>query len=268
MGNAPRPWPRGGGPTIIPAWQAKGKRVRCGGAIERVRPTPPLSGFVPEAVVLDMDGTLLDTESAYRQAFLAAAATLGQPVAEEVYGGLIGISSRERGALLRAWLGPGFPWEACLREYRRRKAALLAGPLRTKPGAEALLAEIAAQGLACAVATSASRRTALAALGRVGLLPAIPALVTRDEVAAGKPDPALFLRAAETLGTEPRHCLAVEDSPPGVAAARAAGMRVVMVPDALPPPAGEKGDGLMVAVDLLEVRDLLRNLRNGEGSTA
>jgi HAD superfamily hydrolase (TIGR01509 family) len=233
------------------------------GAIERGRPAPSLPPFFPEAVVLDMDGTLLDTEGAYREAFRAALACHGHALDEGFYARLLGISSRERGPIVRARLGEDFPWEACLREYRLRKARLLDGPLRPKPGAAELLAALAAEGVPCAVATSAGRHTALTALDRAGLLPAIPALVTRDEVEAGKPDPALFLRAAAVLGAVPTRCLAVEDSPPGIAAARAAGMRVVVVPDLLPAP-GAREAGLTIAADLLEVRALLRNLRNGE----
>ncbi|SHK04466.1 haloacid dehalogenase superfamily, subfamily IA, variant 3 with third motif having DD or ED [Roseomonas rosea] len=242
--------------------------MRCVGAIERVRLAPALSPFIPEAVVLDMDGTLLDTESAYREAFRAAMARLGHELDEAFYARLLGISSRERGPIMRARLGRDFPWEECLRDYRTRKALLLEGPVRIKRGAAELLAALAAEGMPCAIATSAGRRTALTALERAGLLPAIRVLVTRDEVSAGKPDPALFLRAAEALGAAPARCLAVEDSPPGIAAARAAGMRVVVVPDLLPPGPEAEEAGLTIAADLLEVRALLRNLRNGEAPTA
>jgi HAD superfamily hydrolase (TIGR01509 family) len=221
-----------------------------------------------EAVVLDMDGTLLDTEGAYRAAFLDAAAALGHAVDEGFYATLVGISSRERGPLLAARYGPGFPWAACLREYRARKARLLADGVRAKPGAAELLADLAARKLPCAVATSATRRTALLALERAGLLGAFAAVAARDDVADGKPHPALFLRAAEALGTPPARCVAVEDSPPGVLAAQAAGMRVVMVPDALPPTPELRRAGLAVAADLGEVRALLGRLRDREERAA
>lgn len=242
--------------------------ARPGGVIEGVRPAPPARQCLPDAVVLDMDGTLLDTEGAYRDAFHAALASFGTVLDERLYARLVGISSRERGALVQGWLGPAFPWQDCLADYRARKARLLEGPVRTKPGAAELLAELAAQNLPCAVATSAGRRTAEAALARAGLRGAVSTLVTRDDVEAGKPDPALFLRAAATLGASPARCLAIEDSPPGVAAARAAGMRVVMVPDVLPPRPDLLDAELTLAADLLEVRSLLRRLRNGEGRVA
>ena len=246
----------------------RGDSVRLGGVIEGVRPAPAALQGLPDAVLLDMDGTLLDTEGAYRDAFHAALAAHGGALDDALYARLVGISSRERGALVQGWLGPAFPWQDCLADYRARKARLLEGPVRTMPGAAELLAELAALNLPCAVATSAGRRTAESALARAGLRGAVPVLVTRDDVAAGKPDPALFLRAAAMLGASPARCLAVEDSPPGVAAARAAGMRVVMVPDTLPPGPDLRADGLTLAADLIEVRALLRRLRNGEGRVA
>jgi HAD superfamily hydrolase (TIGR01509 family) len=231
-------------------------------------PSCPRAAAV-EAVVLDMDGTLLDTEGAYRAAFLQSAAALGHAVDEAFYATLVGVSSRDRGALVAARYGPGFPWAECLRDYRARKALLLANGVRAKPGAAELLAECAARGLPCAVATSATRRTALLALDRAGLLGAFAALVAREDVAEGKPHPALFLRAAEALDTPPSRCLAVEDSPPGVVAAQMAGMRVVMVPDALPPTPELRRSGLAVVADLQAVRALLLlGLRDREGGAA
>lgn len=244
--------------------RGNGRLLTTTGLATAPAPDAPRRAAV-EAVVLDMDGTLLDTEGPYREAFLASAAALGQAVDEAFYATLVGVSSRERGALVLARYGPGFPWVECLHEYRVRKARLLADGVRAKPGAAELLAECAARGLPCAVATSATRRTAAAALGQAGLLDAFAALAVRDDVAHGKPHPALFLRAAEAVGAAPSRCVAVEDSPPGVLAARAAGMRVVMVPDALPPTQELLRRGrVSVAADLREAGALLRRLRDGE----
>lgn len=242
--------------------------MRLGDATDGLR-TAPVPFGLPAALVLDMDGTLLDTEGAYREAFEAAMARFGATVDGAFYAGLVGISSRERGAIVCARYGERFPWPEALADYRARKARLLETPVRAKPGAEALLAEIAARGLPCAVATSAGRRTAEAALGGAGLLGAIGALVTRDDVPLGKPHPAPFLRAAALLGADPARCVAVEDSPPGVAAARAAGMRVVLVPDGVPHAVPED-PGIILVADLIEVRAMLRppRLRNGEAGGA
>ena len=90
-------------------------------------------------------------------------------------------------------------------------------------------------GIGFAIATSASRPTASANLAAAGLLHRFPIIVTRDDVGCGKPCPDSFLAACHKLGQAAGDCLAVEDSPAGVAAAHRAGMMVVTVPDAVPP---------------------------------
>ena len=90
-------------------------------------------------------------------------------------------------------------------------------------------------GVGYAVATSASTDTASANLSAAGLSHRVPILVTRDDVARGKPHPDSFLAAAHRLGQAPEDCLAVEDSAAGVSAAHRAGMMVVTIPDAVPP---------------------------------
>ena len=179
-----------------------------------------------DAVVFDLDGTLVDTETLYRQAFMEAAASLGFVMAADRYAGLIGIASRERAPLLLAAFGAGFPLEAFFTAYRARRAMLLGAGVPVRAGAASLLRRLAVPK---AVATSASRPTASAHLRRTGLAGHFMHVVTRDDVTRGKPAPDVFLLAARRLGVAPARCIAVEDSPPGAAAARAAGMRVVLV---------------------------------------
>jgi len=213
-----------------------------------------------QAVVCDMDGTLFDTEALYRVAFMQAVAAFGYTLSETAYRSLIGISSRERGALMRRHLGEGFPWAACLADYAGRKAGLLRDGIPLKPGAAELLDELAARGVPRGLATSATRPTALGLLGRAGLLDRFDCVVTRDDVERGKPHPDPFLRAAACLGVPPERCVALEDSPPGVHAAHAAGMPAIMVPDALAATEEVRRKCLAVAADLHEVAGLLRSV--------
>ncbi|KQT90824.1 hypothetical protein ASG49_13895 [Marmoricola sp. Leaf446] len=115
------------------------------------------------------------------------------------------------------------------------------------PGALALLTSLTEAGLPWAVATSATRRLALARLGAAGL-PVPDVLVTADDVAHGKPAPDPYVEAATRLGLDPADCVVLEDSPAGVEAGVAAGARVVGVSL----PEGAPGTDLVVA-DLSEL---------------
>jgi HAD superfamily hydrolase (TIGR01509 family) len=97
------------------------------------------------------------------------------------------------------------------------------------PGLRPALARLAGAGLRLAVASSGTRGYVAHVLDRLGVAGAFAAVASGEEVADGKPDPGVYLLAAERLGTDPAACVAVEDAPHGIAAARAAGMRVVAV---------------------------------------
>jgi HAD superfamily hydrolase (TIGR01509 family) len=107
-----------------------------------------------------------------------------------------------------------------------------AGRVMVRPGARELLAEVAAAGIAHALVTSSQRAFAEAVLASTGLR--FPVVVTGDDVTAHKPDPQPYLLAARLLGVDPGRCVALEDSPNGVASATAAGCLVIAVPSLLP----------------------------------
>jgi HAD superfamily hydrolase (TIGR01509 family) len=120
-----------------------------------------------------------------------------------------------------------------------------------------LLDFLKARKVPCAVATSSARDKADHHLQAAGIARCFDAIVTRDEVARGKPFPDLYRHAAQRLGAAAESCLALEDSYNGVRAAAAAGMPVVMVPDLLPPT--EEMESLCHAIlaDLHEVMEML-----------
>jgi HAD superfamily hydrolase (TIGR01509 family) len=221
------------------------------GPVHRTLPSPV------SAVVLDMDGLLLDTEPLYRTAFVETAQALGFPVGDPFYSGLIGISTRERRAMLRAHFGPGFPVGAFLEEYYRRKRAATAHGIPLKPGAVDLLRYLQERKLPFALATSATADTAHSHLRRCGMLEDFRAVVTRDDVEHGKPHPEPFLKAARGMGVVPSRCLALEDSLHGIEAAHRSGMMTVMVPDLLEPTDAIRRKCAAVACSLHEVRELL-----------
>lgn len=188
------------------------------------------------AVVFDMDGLLLDTERLAREAHQHVGRRLGVAITDSVSLQMIGLPADLCHQLLRDHFGETVPVAQLFAEAARDlEARIDAGLLQLKPGALALLDSLEAAGLPRALATSSARAKTLHHLKAAGLAERFDAIVTRDDVAHGKPHPDLFLEAARRLGVAPRHCLALEDSHNGVRAAHAAGMRVIMVPDLLPP---------------------------------
>lgn len=209
------------------------------------------------AVVLDMDGTLHDTEAHYHAALKKAVEAVGFVITDAFCHSLIGIPGPESDAMLRAHLGPGFPFAEYGRLYDRHLELSLARGIPLKPGARELLQALVQRHLRVAVATSASRRAAEHHLALSGLRDAFRIVVTRDDVAHGKPHPDLFLQAAMLLGVPPAECVAVEDSFNGIRAAHAAGMMPVMVPDLLIPTDEIRAMCVHVAVDLHELMSLV-----------
>lgn len=211
----------------------------------------------PQAVVFDMDGTLHDTEGVYVGALKLAMQALGVTLAEDFCHSLIGLPSKETQEVIQDRLGSDFPYADYQTLYRAHINRTLDVAIPLKAGAAELLDALARRGMKLAVATSATRQSAERQLDRSGLRRHLHALVTRDDVARGKPFPDPFLHAADLLGVAARDCLAVEDSINGVRAAFAAGMMPVMVPDLLVPTDEIRAMCVRVALDLAEVGVLL-----------
>jgi HAD superfamily hydrolase (TIGR01509 family) len=131
-----------------------------------------------------------------------------------------------------------------------------AGRAVVRPGARELLAEASAAGLPYALVTSSQRAFADAVLAATGMM--FPVIVSAEDVTASKPDPEPYLLAAKLLTVAPESCVAIEDSPNGVASATAAGCRVVAVPSLVPiPPApGRVVVTSLAGVDLAMLREI------------
>ena len=192
------------------------------------------------AVLWDMDGTLIDSEQVWTIALTGLAHHLGGELSRPAREAMVGTNMPVSIRLLLDDLGlPAAPRAQAdaLRWLAARTAQLFAGPLPWRPGAAEALATVRAAGLPCAMVTNTER--AITALAMRSLGPDnFEAVVCGDDVPMPKPAPDVYLRAAALLGLPPERCVAVEDSPTGVAAAEAAGCPVLVVPCVVAVPDG------------------------------
>jgi beta-phosphoglucomutase-like phosphatase (HAD superfamily) len=181
------------------------------------------------AAIFDMDGLLLDSERYLMNAWLAAAREFGHTLSEEQFLYTVGRNRIESHVWLRGIFGSDFDplWARVLELVGAEEGTVF--PL--KAGAVEILAALAAMRTPCAVASSTASPEIRRRLAAVGVLQHFRAVVGSDEVARGKPDPAVYALAAQRLGVDPSSCLAFEDSQNGARAALAAGMQVVVIPD-------------------------------------
>jgi HAD superfamily hydrolase (TIGR01509 family) len=215
----------------------------------------------PVAVILDMDGTLLDTEPVAARAWFDAASELGIGFEPTLPHRLIGRTFTDCRALIAQAHDADYPVDALMARWHAAYDAIVEREgVALKPGAAELVDWLAAEGIARAVATSTRRARALVKLEHAALARHMHAIVGGDEVASGKPAPDIFLAAASRLGVVPARCVVIEDSAAGVAGAQAAGMAAIMVPDLVAPDASLRATGVLVVETLARVREHLAAL--------
>ena len=209
------------------------------------------------AVVFDMDGLLVDTETVAREAMTLSARQMGFELPDEVFLQLIGMNFAASGGILADHFGPTFDVPAFQSESTRLYRAAAEMGVTLKDGVVELLEVLDVMKLPRAIATSSPHQDVDRNLGRHGLRERFDAVIAGGDYPRSKPFPDPFLKAAERLGVDPAHCLALEDSHNGIRAAHAAGMMAVMVPDLLEPNAEMHALCVRIIDSLHEVRDLI-----------
>jgi len=180
------------------------------------------------AVIFDMDGVLVDSYHAHFRSWLAMAREAGLEFTREEFDATFGRTSREIIAAL--WKDRRLSNDEIAALDDRKEALfrqMLQADFSPMPGAVRLLEALRNAGLALGVGSSGPPENVDLVLDRLSERSLWGAVVTGKDVTRGKPDPQVFLMAAERLGVLPARCAVIEDAPPGIAAAKAAGMASV-----------------------------------------
>jgi len=197
-----------------------------------VRSTEFRLGELPAAVLWDMDGTLIDSEPYWIAAETELVEAHGGLWSHQDGVGLAGNALMDSADALRT-RGVDLTGEQIIAFLVRRVAEAVTDSVPWQPGALELLTELASAGVPCALVTM-SYRTLTHALVAAAPAGVFGAVVAGDEVTNGKPHPEPYLKAAALLGVDARDCVALEDSPPGIASAFASGARTIAVEATVP----------------------------------
>jgi len=198
------------------------------------------------ALLLDFNGVIVNDEEQHREALTATLGELGIPLSREAYyAEYLGLDDQE---CFRRALGATEP--SATREVIRRALeakgvayrALISQRMELVPGVIPFVEAASRQGLAMGIVSAARREEIEFVLRTAGILDLVDAIVAAEDVTSGKPSPEGYLYGLDLLRADPEESVAVEDSLPGMRAARAAGLRVVAVTTSLPADALREAD--------------------------
>jgi HAD superfamily hydrolase (TIGR01509 family) len=185
-----------------------------------------------DAIIFDMDGLLVDSEPLWRIAEIETLSAVGVPITEEDAVQTTGLRTDE---VVELWYAR-YPWpDPPRKEIEARIITRLIALVRERgelmPGVIETLQAVSGAGYPLAIASSSSSEIITAVLDTLGIASYFQVAQSAEHEPYGKPHPGVYIEAARRLGVEPRQCLAFEDSPNGVIAAKAARMRCIAVPD-------------------------------------
>jgi len=211
------------------------------------------------AIIFDLDGVLADSEPWWSKIDVELLAEYGLTYRGEYHQNVVGVSYRLAVEFYKKAFGLSVPTDEMMRRRGEIATEFFANRVGLFPDVKEALEELRQMKLRLAVATSSVSASARPFLDRHELTKFFEVIVTGEEVEYGKPAPDIYLCAAQKLGITADACLVVEDALPGVAAAKAANMRVAAIPDRRfvdPHEYEKKAD--YVLNSLKELRDLVR----------
>jgi HAD superfamily hydrolase (TIGR01509 family) len=210
---------------------------------------------VIEAVIFDLDGVLIDSESAWDSARRDLVADRGGTWTDSATRDMLGMSAPEWSRYVHDELGVDLPPEEIDKEVVERLLKVYAERLPLIPGAVEAVERMAARW-PLGLASSSNRPVIDTVLDAAGIAHHFRAWTSSEEVGPGKPAPDVFLEAARRIEVDPRACAAIEDSHNGILSAHAAGMRVLAIPNHEFPPGDDalaQADRVLPGLDALTV---------------
>jgi HAD superfamily hydrolase (TIGR01509 family) len=183
----------------------------------------------PRAFIFDLDGVLANTEPLAFKAWQELVAPTGVVMDQADYHAMLGLDAESTAEFIFRRTGLAIAPDEMVADHWRRMKILIAAELEPSPRSTDLMDELKRRGCRLAVASNSPTDYVLHVLEKVHLRSAFEAVVGRDQVKIGKPDPEPYLEAARRVATDPHDCMAVEDSPLGLRAAVAAGMRCLAI---------------------------------------
>lgn len=213
-----------------------------------------------KAVIFDMDGVIFDSEQAVYHGWLELADKYHLIDIEKIYRKCIGVNSEMTRQIFLDYYGEDFPYD----EYKAEQSKNYHerydnGRLPMKPGIKELLISLKKKQYGIAIASSTRTELVEEQIKNAGLREYFDVIIGGDMVKKSKPEPDIFLKAAECLGVLPEETYVIEDSYNGIRAAFAGKMIPIMVPDMLEPDSEMREKAQYICKDLYEVRELLEN---------
>jgi len=185
-----------------------------------------------QAVIFDLDGTLIDSMWMWRQIDIDYLARHGHELPADLQDSIEGMSFSETAVYFKERFSLSDSLEVIKADWNQMAYDIYVNEVPLKPGVLEFLQYLKRKGIKTGIATSNSRELLLAVLESLGITEYFDELHTSCEVTRGKPAPDIYLLVAKTLGVTPEHCLVFEDIIQGIQAGKAAGMRVCAVKDA------------------------------------
>ncbi len=216
----------------------------------------------PAAILLDMDGTLFDTETLFKELWQSTARKFGLHLTDSLYQRFIGARFDQCKELISELGGPEFNLTLFLQTMDKEEKAIKRHPVPLKPGALELLVWLKESRIPVGLVTSSDKSTVTGHFSHYGGEQQFRVIITGEDVSQPKPHPEPYLKACQKLGMSSSEVIAIEDSNPGASSAIAAGCQTIMIPDVLPP---EKNIARQLKVQLNSLEQLPSWLEEDKG---